>query len=184
VPIGVYRRSALDEVGGFASDMLFCEDEELNWRLRKAGYDILLEAGLRFRYLSRSSWRGVYRQHRRYGMGRARVIATHRRFLRPHHLVPSLFVCCIGTLSVSATMNQKARPALAACVGIYSLSAVAASLVATRSTDFSLAPSVAACFAAQHVGYGVGVLTGSASMMMARIARRTHERRADRRRDR
>ena len=38
IQAGVYRRAPIEEVGGFRTDMLVGEDEELNWRLKKAGY--------------------------------------------------------------------------------------------------------------------------------------------------
>ena len=40
IQAGVYRRGPLEEVGGFRTDMLVGEDEELNWRLKKAGYQL------------------------------------------------------------------------------------------------------------------------------------------------
>ncbi len=57
IQAGVYRRAPLEEVGGFRTDMLVGEDEELNWRLKKAGYRLVLDTSVRFVYTTRSSWR-------------------------------------------------------------------------------------------------------------------------------
>ena len=63
IQAGVYRRAPLEQVGGFRTDMLVGEDEELNWRLKKAGYRLVLDTSVRFVYTTRSSWRAVFRQH-------------------------------------------------------------------------------------------------------------------------
>ena len=88
IQAGVYRRAPLEEVGGFRTDMLVGEDEELNWRLKKAGYRLVLDTSVRFVYTTRSSWAAVFRQHRNYGQSRVRVLAAHPDFLRPYHLAP------------------------------------------------------------------------------------------------
>ena len=82
IQAGVYRRAPLEEVGGFRTDMLVGEDEELNWRLKKAGYKLVLDTSVRFVYTTRSSWCAVFRQHRNYGQSRVRVLAAHPDFLR------------------------------------------------------------------------------------------------------
>ena len=40
--------------------MLVGEDEELNWRLKKAGYKLILDTSVRFVYTTRSSWSAVF----------------------------------------------------------------------------------------------------------------------------
>src|SRR5438876_5025635 len=71
VQCGVYRRTALDDVGHFDPSLIAGEDEELNWRLRCSGYRIVLDTRIRFHYVARSSWLAAFRQYR--GYGRARV---------------------------------------------------------------------------------------------------------------
>jgi succinoglycan biosynthesis protein ExoA len=160
---GVYRRSALADVGGFAETMLVGEDEECNWRLRRAGYDIVLDVGLRFRYTTRSSWKALYRQYRNYGLSRVRVVTAHPDFARPRHFIPSLFLAGVSALLVGSIFSERARAALVVAVASYSTGAFAAATAVTRDGDRSLSPYVAACFAAQHAGYGIGVLGGIAS---------------------
>jgi len=77
VQCGVYRRAALEEVGGFRTDIPHGEDEEVNWRLKKAGYRILLDTALRFRYVPRGSFDALFTQYRNYGRSRVRVLSIH-----------------------------------------------------------------------------------------------------------
>lgn len=166
---GVYRRSALEAVGGFGTAFLTGEDEECNWRLRKAGYDVLLDNELHFTYATRSSWRALFRQHRNYGASRAHVVARHPDYLRPRHVVPGAFVATIVGLGFAGLASRRARWALGATLAAYGTGIAVASTAATRADDPSLAPRVAACFTAMHVGYGVGALGAASSLIGARF---------------
>jgi succinoglycan biosynthesis protein ExoA len=168
VQCGVYRRRVLEEAGGFATDMLVGEDEELNWRLRRGGYEILLDTRLRFRYTTRSSWRAAYRQYRNYGRSRARVLAAHPDYLRFRHLAPSALVAGMGALAAAAPASAGARRALGGLVSGYAATAVAAAVYAAGG-DLPLAPAVAASFPALHLGYGVGLLEGCAELAGGRL---------------
>ena len=105
VQAGVYRRAPVEQVGGFRTDMLVGEDEELNWRLKKAGYRLVLDTSVRFVYTTRSSWRAVFRQHRNYGQSRVRVLAAHPDFLRPYHLAPPGLVATTAGLGLAAALQ-------------------------------------------------------------------------------
>jgi succinoglycan biosynthesis protein ExoA len=168
VQAGVYRRDALHAVGGFATDMLVGEDEELNWRLRQAGYRILLDTSLRFRYATRPTWRAAFRQYRHYGQSRARVVAAHPDFLRPYHLAPSALVAGAAGLAAAAPRSRVARRTLVTGAAAYAGATLAAGVHAARSEP-KLAPAVAAGFSALHAGYGVGMLEGAAELAAAAL---------------
>ena len=162
VQCGVYRRSVLDEVGWFDPVMNYGEDEEINWRIRRAGYEILLDGRIVFHYVTRPSWRSAYRQYRNYGEARVRVVREHPDFLRVHHLAPAALVASGGVLAAAAPFSRPARRGAALLGGAYAFGAGVAALAAVRGSDGELAPSVAGCFAALHLGYGVGMLRGIA----------------------
>jgi succinoglycan biosynthesis protein ExoA len=159
VQCGVYRREALDRVGGFDDSMAYGEDDELNWRLREAGYRILLDDSIRFVYFTRGSLRGLFRQYRNYGRAKVRVLARHPRFLRPWHLAPAAFVLVAVALVLAAALGPTwLRIAAAACAVAYLAAAVVAALIAARNPAVAL--RVVAAFAAIHFGYGSGMLAG------------------------
>jgi succinoglycan biosynthesis protein ExoA len=166
---GVFRRTALETIGGFAPSAPTAEDEECNWRLRRAGFDILLDSSLQFEYTTRSSWSALYRQYRHYGSGRVRVIRLHPDYIRPRHLIPSGFVALVAALTALSPINSAARRMLAGSLAAYTAAAAGASLAATRNDDRSLTPSVATCFVALHLGYGIGLLGGIGSVCAASL---------------
>ncbi|HWG00562.1 MAG TPA: glycosyltransferase family 2 protein [Trebonia sp.] len=74
VYLGVYRREAIEQVGGYDENMIVAEDWELNYRIRAAGGLIWFTPELRVTYRPRASLRALARQHFRYGRWR-RVVA-------------------------------------------------------------------------------------------------------------
>jgi succinoglycan biosynthesis protein ExoA len=159
VQCGVYRREALLRVGGFDPALQFGEDEELNWRLRQAGYRIVRDPDIRFRYLARPTWLAAFRQYRNYGRARARVLAKHPAFLRPRHLVPSSALLLAAGMLCAAPSSRRARRMACGAAAAYTVAAAAAALAACRD-DLRHAPHTAAAFPALHAGYGIGFVEG------------------------
>lgn len=157
VQCGIYRRSALLELGGFDRGLQFGEDEELNWRLRRRGYRIVRDNSIRFVYITRPTWKGAFRQYRNYGFARVKVWRKHREFLRPHHLIPSFAVITGAALLAAAAASPALRPVALGAGVAYALAACTAALWATRDKP-QLVPHTAAAFAALHLGYGIGLL--------------------------
>lgn len=157
VQCGVYRRDVLERVGGFDPEMNFGEDDELNWRIRQAGFGILLDNRIRFHYIARPTWRAAYRQYRNYGAARIRVVRRHPGFLRLYHLAPAVLVAGTGALIVLAPFSRRSRNALAAIVGMWTAGALVSAGRAAGNHPVRLLRT-AACFGALHAGYGIGML--------------------------
>jgi cellulose synthase/poly-beta-1,6-N-acetylglucosamine synthase-like glycosyltransferase len=174
VQCGVYRRAALEQVGGFDQSMTFGEDDELNWRLREAGYRILLDTSLKFTYVTRSSLAALFSQYRNYGRAKARVMAAHPAFIRPWHLAP---VAALGAGAISASAaaagSRLARRALISGAAAYALAGTAAALAAAASHGPATVARVGACFGAIHAGYGLGMIEGTARLARAKPSERT-----------
>jgi succinoglycan biosynthesis protein ExoA len=172
VQCGVYRRAALEQVGGFDPSMVFGEDDELNWRLRTAGYRILLDASIRFVYVTRASLRALFRQYRNYGFAKVRVIAAHPRLVRPWHVAPPVLVAGIPAFAVAAALGSRpVRFAAVAGAGAYLVAGAAAGVLAAGSRGPAAVGRVCACFGAIHAGYGLGVLAGTARLAAAKLSR-------------
>jgi succinoglycan biosynthesis protein ExoA len=160
VSCGIYRREPLVSVGLFDPRMDYAEDEELNWRLRRAGFRLLVDTSIHFRYVTRPSWRSNFQQYRKYGEGRARVVAKHPEFLRSYHLVPAAFVLVMSVIAAMCPFVPRARRTLGAGVVAYVFVALTAAAGASSLRNPRLVVRVATCFVALHVGYGVGLLLG------------------------
>ncbi len=159
VQCGIYRRDDLLAAGGFDPRLQYGEDEELNWRLRRAGLRIVRDTSIRFTYLARPSWRAAFRQYRNYGRARVEVWRKHPQFLRAHHLAPSAALAGGTALLLAGLFSRRARIAAGVAVATYGIGALAAAARASRG-DARIAPYAAAAFPALHVGYGLGMLEG------------------------
>ena len=88
VYLGVFDRTAGDEVGWFADDLIRNQDYELNIRLRAAGGKVWFDPKLWVGYRPRGSWRGLARQYYEYGYGKAEVARRFPTSLRLRQLLP------------------------------------------------------------------------------------------------
>ena len=70
VYLGVFRRAALDQVGGFDEGLVRNQDYELNYRLRQAGGTVWFDPDLKVDYRPRASLGSLWRQYFDYGKGK------------------------------------------------------------------------------------------------------------------
>jgi succinoglycan biosynthesis protein ExoA len=168
VQCGVYRRDALNAVGNFDPAMPYGEDEEVNWRLKEAGYDIVLDTRIRFHYITRPSWRAAYRQYRNYGEARVRVVRKHRAFLRARHGVPLVGLLGAGGLAGTAVRFRLARRMLVGLGALYFCIAGLAGVRAPRGVGVRVRLRVPGAVLALHLGYAVGTLRGLTSVARTR----------------
>ena len=166
VQCGIYRRNSLTQVGRFDPGLQFGEDEELNWRLRQAGYRIVRDTSIRFRYVTRPTWAAAFRQYRNYGRARVKVLQKHPEFIRAHHLVPPIALLAGAGLSAAAPVSETARRIAGVAFSTYAIGAVVAAVIASRDAK-SRIPQTAAAFTALHLGYGIGLLEGFYRMARA-----------------
>jgi cellulose synthase/poly-beta-1,6-N-acetylglucosamine synthase-like glycosyltransferase len=161
VQCGGYRREVLERIGTFDEEIGVGEDDELNWRVIKAGYKILFLSGVEFFYYARPTLKALFRQHLWYGDGRTAVLRKHPDFLRLKHLVPPAFVMAL-LLSISlACFSALGRYLLEGLVVAYGLGLAAASAELAREKGWRYFPRFLGSFPVIHVGYGLGFLRGS-----------------------
>jgi len=157
VQCGAYRREALLAVGGFDPAMAYGEDEDLNWRLRKRGFEVILCPALLQHYRPRASLGGLWQQYWNYGRGRMRVLRKHPDFLAPRHLAPSALVVVLGGLAAAGAVVPAARAALALVAGAWGAILAGAACYA-RGARWRERLLVPCAVAAMHIAYGAGLL--------------------------
>lgn len=165
---GVYRKDAVEQAGLFDPELQFGEDEELNYRLRRAGFRILYDPALRMTYYARSTFRGLFRQYRNYGRARVRVLRKHPEFLRPKHVVPGLVVATLAGAAALPIVARRLWPLSALVAATYGSFVAVASVVLARRERFSAPHRIAAGLASLHVGYGIGTLLGLVDLVRRR----------------
>ena len=99
VYLGIFDAEFVQNVGGYDETNLqwASEDQELNYRIRRAGGKILLDPNIRSTYFPRDTPRALARQYHNYGMCKASTLAKHKRlpYLRP--MVPAIMVAAFFT---------------------------------------------------------------------------------------
>lgn len=159
VQCGVYRRSALADAGGFDPVLAYGEDEELNHRVRLAGWSIVFHPGMRFHYRVRPSVGSLFRQYLRYGRARVAVVRKHPRFFRAKHALPGALVVALiaALLLLVANATRVIGASVLAAYGL--LVAGGATWLAVKHR-FQKPHLIAGSLLALHLGYGLGSLLG------------------------
>ena len=88
VYLGVYRREAIEQAGGYDEEMLRAEDWDLNYRIRARGGQIWFTPALRVTYRPRASVRALGSQYFHYGRWRRVVIREHPETASFRYLAP------------------------------------------------------------------------------------------------
>jgi len=160
VQCGTYKKDVLYKVGLFDETLQYGEDEEINWRIIKAGYKILLIPEIKFFYYPRESIKGLFRQYYNYGVARIKVLKKHPDFFRLKHAIPGGFVASLGAIGISAIFIPLFLKVLISVVGIYSLGSLMFSVSIAAKRGWKYIVVLPMCFAAIHFGYGLGTLRG------------------------
>jgi succinoglycan biosynthesis protein ExoA len=160
VQCGGYRRESLEKVGVFDEQIGVGEDEELNWRIVKAGYRILFTPEISFFYYPRPTLRALFRQYLWYGDGRTVVVRKHPDFLRIKHLIPPVFLIALLAGLFLTFWFAGARYILAGVLAAYAVGLLASSALLATEKGWHYFPRFIGSFSAMHFGYGLGFLRG------------------------
>ena len=107
VYLGVFRRTVLEEVGGFDPSLRRNQDYELNYRLRRSGEIVWFDPRLEVTYRPRSSLRSLWRQYLDYGRWKRVMLMRNPGSMAARQAAPPLLV--IG-LVVSAAAAATGVP--------------------------------------------------------------------------
>ncbi|MFP3913722.1 MAG: glycosyltransferase family 2 protein [Actinomycetota bacterium] len=155
VYLGAFRRSALEEVGGFDETLERNQDYELNWRLRRAGGQVWFVPALGVEYRPRGSIRSLWRQYYQYGFWKLMVLRRHSGSLRWRQLASPALVAGLIASVVSLPFH---RGVAAALPSVYVTATMGAALVdGVRTGDRAAAWEPLALWT-MHIGWGTGFI--------------------------
>ncbi len=156
VYLGVFRRDALEAVGGYDESLIRNQDYELNYRLREAGGEIFFDPDLAVVYRPRSSLRGLWKQYYEYGRWKRVVMRLHPGSARWRQFAAPVFVIALGVSGVAAMAGQR-RVAMAvpATYGVATITATVLEALKRRDAATAL---LLAVFPTMHLAWGVGFL--------------------------
>ncbi len=159
---GAFRPVAFERAGLFDETLVRNQDDELNYRIRHAGGQLILDPAIQSEIVPRGDFRGLARQYYQYGVWKIPVMLKHQRVMSGRSLAPAGLVASLILLAALATRSSKARGLLAAETGIYAGAATvfAVRSIKQRGESPRLLPRVAASFPTMHLGYGIGLIAG------------------------
>jgi cellulose synthase/poly-beta-1,6-N-acetylglucosamine synthase-like glycosyltransferase len=151
---GIWRRSTLEQQGGWDEGWWNDQDSELAARIRKTGGRIICLPEMAAHYVPRDSLATLARQYWRYGHYRAKTSVRHPETMRRSHvLAPGLAL----TLAGAVLGSRVARGGLIA----YALAVLGVSASALPDAEDPLdVASLPLVFLCMHVPWGFGFLAG------------------------
>jgi succinoglycan biosynthesis protein ExoA len=155
---GVWRRSMLEEHGGWDEEWHNDQDSELAARIRQQGGRIVCLPEMAADYIPRDSLSALARQYWRYGFYRAKTSGRHPESMRRSHVLPPGLVVTL-LLAIVLPGPLARLPRLAA--GLYALVLVAAGAGESRAGERADAAALPLVLATMHVAWGLGFLAGS-----------------------
>jgi succinoglycan biosynthesis protein ExoA len=163
VYLGVFRRSALERVGGYDPHFERAQDWEMNHRLRSSGGRVWFTPELVVTYRPRPSLARLADQYRGYGRWRRVVARRHPGTANARYLAPPTMVA--GTLAASA-LGLVWRPAWAVPLG-YAAAVTVGGWLISKGEDPAVRVRVPAAIATMHWAWGLGFLTSPAELGQA-----------------
>lgn len=164
VYLGVFRRDALEKVGGFDETFIRAQDWELNHRLRRAGELVWFDPSLVVTYRPRGTWTGLVRQFYRSGQWRRQVVRVYPDTAGLRYLAPPLALVgvIVGFLAVVVGAITGATWLLwgAALPLAYLLLVVAGGVLAGRGLRAVAWWRMPGVIATMHLAWGAGFVRG------------------------
>ena len=164
---GAFLPIAFERAGLFDETLVRNQDDELNFRIRKAGGRLILDTSIRSEYVPRGSFRGLWRQYYQYGLWKIPVMKKHRRVLSARSMAPAALAASVALLLPAATRSRFAGRLLLLQTTAYLLASTAFAAEATtrRREPLRLLPRVVAAYPTMHVGYAAGLIAGLARLL-------------------
>lgn len=170
VYLGVYRREAITQAGGWDEGMLRAEDWELNYRIRANGGLIWFTPDLRVTYRPRTNIRALASQYWHYGRWRHVVMREHPETASFRYMAPPVAAGLVGLGLLSGLTGLVIPPAGNlpraiwliggfAIPAIYLAGVTAVSAVLSRGVPASVRVRLPAVLAIMHMSWGAGFLT-------------------------
>jgi succinoglycan biosynthesis protein ExoA len=170
VYLGVYRREAIEQAGGWDEGMLRAEDWDLNYRIRARGGRIWFTPDLRVTYRPRPSIRTLAAQYFHYGRWRRVIVREHPETASFRYLAPPVAAALVtlGLITGAAGLAAGAAgaPATAAWLTaglvipvtyLAGVTAVAAALA--RDVPPKIRARIPLVLGVMHMAWGTGFLT-------------------------
>ncbi|MET8679096.1 glycosyltransferase family 2 protein [Streptomyces sp. NPDC004647] len=169
VYLGVFRREALEQQGGYNEEFIRAQDWELNFRIREAGGLIWFSPELKVSYRPRPSVRALAKQYKNYGRWRHVVARYHQGSINLRYLAPPAALAVIAAgLVVGAAFSRWGFVVPAG----YLAAIAAGSVPAGKGLPVRARLQIPVALATMHMSWGWGFLTSPRALAKKVIASR------------
>src|SRR4051794_30343053 len=169
VYLGVFRREALEQQGGYNEEFIRAQDWELNFRIREAGGLIWFSPELKVSYRPRPTVRALAKQYKDYGRWRHVVARYHEGSINLRYLAPPAAVVAIAAgILVGAALT----PWGLVIPGGYLAAIVLGSVPAGKGLAPKARLRIPVALATMHMSWGWGFLTSPKALAKRVIASR------------
>lgn len=168
VYLGVFRREALERVGGYDEAYVRAQDWEMNHRIRETGGLIWFTPAMSVTYRPRSTVRALAKQYLHYGRWRREIMRQHpstvsARYLAPPAAVTGLAVSTAAAVAGGLAGRRRAWWGLLPVVG-YGAAVAAGGWLISRGEPTAVRMRVPVALATMHMSWGVGFLSSPADL--------------------
>ena len=156
----LYRREVYDRVGRYDERLRRTEDNDMHYRMRKAGYRFFFSPEIVSYHAARTTLRAQLRQKWGNGFWIGRTMHIQPQCFALRHLVPAAFVLALAVCLLLAPVSLLPLAALLAAYLICDLYFSAAGACSQESGRLLALLALPLCFPAVHIVYGAGTLAG------------------------
>ena len=146
VPFGAFPRNVIDKIGGMREDLIRGEDNEFNFRIRNAGYEIFFDPNIVCTYYARATMKGSVKQMYANGKSIGHLLRIDRRIISLRHFVPFVtkwFTCLLGLIFL-----------------VYLFADILASICMAYKNGRKFFLPLLVLFFMVHISYGWGTIIG------------------------
>lgn len=157
---GAFWKTTLLELGGYDESLPCNEDDDLNFRLLKAGKTLFRTPEIDTRYFCRRTLNALFFQYFRYGFYKPRVLWRYGKITNLRHFIPSCFLLSLGGPLVLYTFSHVPILVSIITLSMYLCLQVFHSIALSRRKGWRYCPFLPIGFMFLHVSYGLGFLCG------------------------
>jgi cellulose synthase/poly-beta-1,6-N-acetylglucosamine synthase-like glycosyltransferase len=161
VAFAAYRKNVLERIGFYDEKLVIGEDLELNWRIKKAGFKLMIYHDLvTYYYRKNSSLLSFLRRMVRYGIWRAVVTKKHPGSYRILFSIPVLIVISCALLPLLIFIYPLLATLILFGLTVYILAIEASSIYLSIKQGNAKYMISVFFYIIEHFGIGLGFIGG------------------------
>lgn len=165
-----YRKEVFEKVGKFNTKLLRTEDNEMHYRIRKAGYKLYCDPNIVSYQYARSDFKKMIKQKYGNGYWIGLTLGICPGCISLFHLVPLAFVIGIFFTTILAFFSFWHLSAIMwAAYALFAIAGIVCTIINKKANELTFLMPV--LFLIMHISYGVGSLAGIFHIFPLKIRR-------------